>query len=103
MSEVIQLAAQPISPQSEWWELLYDAKEKIENKEELNAEPTFEFKWVFQRMNMTAAELSQYMIDQRAYFADKARYAQEHTWVLQYVGQTAANDNVAPKLRAAQV
>jgi len=41
--------------------------------------PTFEFKKWFEIHKMKPGERCQYMIDLRDYYAEKARYAQQHT------------------------
>jgi len=52
---------------------------KAEEGENTLQAPTFEIKSWRERYIMSPAELSQYMIDLRGYYAEKARYAQQHT------------------------
>jgi len=87
MSEVIQFNQQSNS-QSDWWELLQDATIKVGTEENALQAPTFEFKKWFEIHKMKPGERCQYMIDLRDYYAEKARYAQQHTWMLEYAGQS---------------
>lgn len=84
--EVIPFPVQE-SSSKQWGEILHDAVSKVQEAEN-NTPPSFIFKSWKERFVMNPAELSQYMIDLRAYVADSAKYVQEHTGLLE-----AANDN----------